>query len=322
MKVAIVTGIQGQDGSYLAEHLLKNAYKVIGVARRKSTAETNDNIEHILHHPSLKLEYGDITDPSFINDLLHWYRPHEYYNLAAQSHVGQSFKEPVATFTVDATAVMIALDAIKRLCPTTRFYQASTSELFGTTTCPSDGFTEESPFHPRSPYGVAKLAAFHATVNYREAYGLYACNGILFNHSSVRRGLDFATRKITKGVANIVKGKQKTLKMGNMDAFRDEGCAKDYVVAMHMMLNQEKAEDFVVSTGTGATIKEMLEYVCSLAGLQYDEVYEMNPEFMRPSDVPYLLGNPDKIRSIGWRPEYNWKKLLKEMFENDMGASV
>lgn len=318
MKVAMISGAVGQDSSTLAEFLLTQSYKVIGLARRKSTGEGSDNIAGIISHPNFKLEYGDITDAVFINDMIQWYRPDEYYNLGAMSHVGQSFKEPLKTFDVDAMAVIIVLDAIRKCSPTTKFYQSSTSELYGTTPCPPNGFTEDSPFHPRSPYGIAKLAAFYTTVNYREAYGIYACNGILFNHSGTRRGFDFATRKITSGVANIVKGNQKTIKMGDLSAFRDEGCAKDYVKAMYLMLNQEEPKDFVVATGQGATIKEMLEYVCSLAGLNYDDVYEMNPEFMRPSDIPRLLGDASKIRSLGWEPEYDWKRLLKEMYEHDL----
>ena len=186
-------------------------------------------------------------------------------------------------------------------------------------TCPDEGYTESSKFHPRSPYGVAKLAAFWSVVNYREAYNLFACNGILHNHSSPRRGFDFATRKITHGVARVKLGLSDTLKMGNLDAFRDEGHSKDYCKAMWMMLQADEAEDYLVATGSGATIKEMLEYVCSLAELDPSVVYEMDERFMRPSDVPVLLGNPAKIsRKLGWKPEYDWKKLLREMYENDI----
>lgn len=318
MKVAVITGVEGQDGSWLSEYLLDLGYKVIGITRRKSSVYEANNLDNVMKNPNFKLEKGDITEAAFITNILQWHRPDEYYNLAAHSHVGQSFKEPSVTFQNNATAVIIALDAIRLNSPKTKFYQASTSELFGTTKCPDDGHTEESPFHPRSPYGVAKLAAFYAVVNYREAYDTFACNGILFNHSSTRRGFDFATRKITRGVANIVKGKQKTLKMGNMDAFRDEGHAMDYVKAMHIMLQQDIPDDYVVATGTGATIRLMLEYVCNLAGLDYDDVYEMNPAFMRPSDVPYLKGNMSKIAKLGWKPEYDWQKLLKEMYEHDL----
>ena len=235
------------------------------------------------------------------------------------SHVGQSFKEPLATFDVDAKAVIGQLECIRQNSPYTRFYQASTSELFGGLSCPSTGYTEDSMFHPRSPYGVAKLAAFWASVNYREAYGLFACNGILHNHSSPRRGYDFATRKITRGVARVSLGLDKTLKMGNLSAFRDEGHSKDYCKAMWMMLQAEKASDYLVATGSGATIKEMFEFVCGLAGLDFDNVYEMDERFMRPSDVPFLLGDPGKIqRELGWKPEYTWQSLLREMYEADL----
>ena len=322
MTVAIITGVEGQDGTWLAEHLLKNNCKVIGVTRRKSNSATPcKNLSKAQTYSNFKLEYGDITDHGFISNLIQWYRPERYFNLAAMSHVGHSFKEPLATFNVNAQAVVSVLESIRQLSPNTKFYQASTSELYGTTPCPESGYLEDSPFHPRSPYGVAKLAAFHAVVNYREAYGIFACNGILHNHSSTRRGFDFATRKITRGVANIVKGNQENLKMGNMEAFRDEGHAKDYVEAMDLILNQKTPEDFVVATGDGATIKEMLEYVCKLADLKYDDVYEMNPKFMRPSDIPYLKGNPAKIKALGWKPKYTWQTLLKEMYSYDLGKS-
>lgn len=323
MKVAIVTGCEGQDGSWLSEYLLELGYKVIGTTRRKSSSAVPvKNLDVARRHPNFKLVYGDITDPVFISDLIQWYRPDFYYNLAAMSHVGHSFKEPLATFNVDATAVLLALEMIRQNSPNTKYYQASSSELYGTTPCPETGFTEEDIFHPRSPYGVAKLAAYHAVVNYREAYGLFACNGVLFNHSSTRRGFDFATRKITKGVADIVKGKAQHLFMGNMEAYRDEGHAKDYVKAMHLIMQQEVADDYVVATGEVASIKEMLEYVCNLAGLKYEDVYRMDERFMRPSDVPFLKGNPAKIKALGWKPEYDAKSLLREMYEADLRSSI
>lgn len=319
MSVTICTGVEGQDGSILAELLLARGDKVVGITRRKSSsAEPSKNIEGCLRSPNFKLVYGDICDPVFINNLVQWYRPEFYFNLAAMSHVGQSFTEPALTFATNANAVLYALEAIRQHSPKTRFYQASTSELYGTTPCPPDGFVETDAFHPRSPYGVAKLAAYHAVVNYREAFGLYACNGILFNHSSKRRGFDFATRKITRGVAAIVKGNAEHLYMGNMDAVRDEGHAADYVRAMNIIVQQDVPSDYVVATGQVATIREMLEYVCSLAGLKYDDVYRMDERFMRPSDVPYLKGNSDKIKALGWNPQYNWRTLLKEMYEEDM----
>jgi len=319
MKKAIVTGVLGQDGSHLADLLLEKGVEVHGVYRRVSTGANFDNIKDAYEDSSLHLHAGDICDAAFINELVADVKPDYYFGLAAMSHVGQSFKEPLKTFDVDANAVLIALDAVRRLSPGTKVYQASTSELFGGLKCPETGYTEESKFHPRSPYGVAKLAAYWAVANYREAYGLFACNGILHNHCGPRRGFDFATRKITRGVASIKLGLQDTLKMGNMSAERDIGHAKDYVKAMLLMLEVDKPEDYLVATGTAVSIRQMLEYVCELASLRYEDVYEMDERFMRPSEVPRLLGNPEKIRrEIGWEPEYDWKMLLKEMYEHDL----
>lgn len=318
MKVAICTGVEGQDGKYLSEYLLSLGYKVVGVTRRKSNSATPaKSLDNVLGNSNFKLVFGDITDPVFIQDLVQWYRPDYYFNLAAMSHVGHSFNEPILTFETNATAVLIALEAIRRYAPQAKFYQASTSELYGTTPCPETGFTETDIFHPRSPYGVAKLAAYHAVVNYREAYGVFGCNGILFNHSSPNRGYDFATRKITRGVAQIKAGQLDKLRMGNMEAYRDEGHAADYVKAMVLMLEQDQPDDFVVATGEAASIKEMLTFVCNMAGLNYDDVYEMDERFMRPSDIPWLKGNPAKIKELGWEPEYDWKRLLAEMLLHD-----
>ena len=323
MLTAVITGVAGQDGSYLAELLLEKVYRVVGLTLRHGTLVKYMNIDHLLGNKNFKLFEGDITDQTLISRILHDHKPHEWYNLAAMSHVGQSFREPLSTFDVDARAVIGQLEMIRQISPYTRFYQASTSELFGGLSCPKEGYDEGSPFHPRSPYGVAKLASFWAVKNYREAYGLFACNGILHNHSSPRRGYDFATRKITRGVARVKLGLQKTLKMGNLSAFRDEGHSKDYVRAMWMMLQADRAEDYLVATGAGATIREMLEYVCSLAELDPDDVYEADQRFMRPSEVPYLLGNPSKItKELGWKPEYSWKALLKEMYESDLAISA
>lgn len=315
--VAVITGVQGQDGSYLAELLLSKGYKVVGTARRKSSGETNDNIKHI-DNSNFEVVYLDITDSAAINWLVQKHKPEMYFNLAAQSHVGQSFVEPISTFKVNAEAVYLMLEAIRMHSPKTKVYQAGTSELWGSATCPESGFNEESVFHPRSPYSVAKSAAFYAMRNYREAYGLFCVNGILCNHSSPRRGHDFATRKITKAVANIVCGKQDKLHMGNLEAFRDEGHAADYVKAMFLMLQQDHPDDYVVSTGDGATIRQMLDYVCELGGLSADNIYVPDERFMRPSDVPFLKGDPSKIAALGWKPEHTWKSLLKDMFENDL----
>jgi GDPmannose 4,6-dehydratase len=316
---AVITGVAGQDGSYLSDLLLEKGYRVIGVAKRSGTNIVHRNIGHLGNAKNFILVEGDICDQTLISRILHDYRPHEWYNLAAMSHVGQSFREPMSTFKTDALAVLGQLEMIRQISPYTRFYQASTSELFGGISCPKNGYDESSVFHPRSPYGVSKLAAFWAVKNYREAYGMFACNGILHNHSSPRRGYDFATRKITRGVASVKLGFQKTLKMGNLEAFRDEGHSKDYVRAMWMMLQAQNAKDYLVATHDGATIRQMLEYVCDLADLDPDDVYEMDERYMRPSEVPFLLGNPSSIKKdLGWIPEYSWKDLLKEMYEYDL----
>lgn len=321
MFTAVITGVAGQDGSYLSEYLLNLGYKVIGITRRKSTTNNLDNLKNVINNNNFKLVNGDITDSTFICRILYHYKPHEWYNLAAMSHVGQSFLEPSYSFQVNAEAVINQLELIRNISPYTRFYQASTSELFGSVLCPKSGFDESSAMSPMSPYAISKLAAYWSVKNYRQSYNLFCCNGILHNHSSPRRGFDFATRKITHGVAKIKLGLEKKLKMGNLNAFRDEGHAKDYCKAMHLMLQQEEPEDYVISTGSGATIEEMLKYVCSIAGLDFEEVYEQDQKFMRPSDVPYLLGNSEKAKKkLGWKPEYNWKKLLEEMYQNDLSC--
>lgn len=316
---AVITGVAGQDGSYLAEHLIFMGYNVIGITKKHTTLNNYENISSILKDKKFKLIEGDITDVTLISRVIIDYKPHEWYNLAAASHVGQSFLEPIHTFNIDASSVIGQLEVLRQFSPYTRFYQASTSELFGGLKCPREGYDEETPFHPRSPYGVAKLAAYWAVKNYREAYGLYAVNGILHNHSSPRRGMDFATRKITNGVAKVKLGIDTKVRMGDLSAFRDEGHSKDYCIAMHKMLQQDDPEDLLIATGEGATIQEMLEYVCLLAELPFEQVYEKDSRFLRPSEVPFLKGNPTKAKQkLGWKPEYTWKKLLKEMYENDL----
>ncbi len=318
MKKAIISGCGGQDGSYLAELLLSKNYQVIGITRRRSANPNLNNIKHLLSHPNYTLIFGDITDTAFIFHIIQNHQPDEFYNLAAYSHVGQSFKEPLATFKVNAEAVLSELEAIRQCSKHTRFYQASSTELIGSN-CPVDGCDESTPFHPRSPYGVAKLTAYWAAKNYREAYNIFACNGILSNHSSNRRGMDFGTRKITHGVAAVKLGLQKTVKMGNLESFRDEGHSKDFCEAMWLMLQQDQPDDYVVATGVGATMKQMLEYVCMLADLDFNEIYEVDPQFLRPSDVPYLLGKADKAKKqLKWQPAYSWKEILEEMYLNDL----
>lgn len=316
--VAVVTGVGGQDGFWLSKLLLDKGYEVIGVVRRRSGNQEYKNVKELEEDCCFHKVFGDITDAAFINDLVSKYRPEKYFNIAAMSHVGQSFKEPLATFDADARAVLIALEAIRLYSPKTKFYQASTSEMMGGLDCPSEGYDETCRLNPRSPYAVAKVAAHNAVRLYRGAYDIFACSGILFNHSSIIRGEDFATRKITLGVANILAGNQEHLFMGNMEAIRDEGSADEYVAAMNMMLDHDVPGDYVVATGETASIKEMLEYVCELAGLRYEDVYRPDERFMRPSDVPYLKGNAYKAQTIlGWQPKKKWKELLKEMFEND-----
>ena len=315
---AIISGVAGQDGSFLSEFLLEKGYLVVGITRRKSVDPGIDNIKHLLDNPNFKLIYGDILDPTLIYRLLADHKPHEFYNLAAMSHVGQSFKEPTSTWRINAEAVISQLEAINQVSPYTRYYQAGTSELWGGINCPPDGYDESSRFNPRSPYAVSKVAAYWAVKNYRESYDLHACNGVLGNHSSTRRGLDFATRKITHGVASVKLGLQDKLRMGNLEPFRDEGASPDYVRAMWLMLQQEQPDDYVIATGDGATIRQMLEYVCELAELDIEKVYQQDPQFMRPSDVPYLKGNANKAKEkLGWTPTYNWKQLLEEMYLND-----
>jgi GDPmannose 4,6-dehydratase len=320
MLTAIITGVAGQDGSYLSEHLLDKGYRVIGISRRKSVNNGLQNLQGgVLENKNFTLLNGDIKDSTFIYRCVEEYKPDEWYNLAAQSNVGHSFKEPVETFATNALAVVVQLEAIKSISPSTRFYQASTSELWGGLKCPKSGYKEGMEFYPRSPYGVSKLSAYWSVVNHRDAYGLFACNGILHNHSSPRRGVDFATRKITTGIAKIALGLENKLRMGDLSAFRDEGHSKDYVEAMHLMLQSDSPKDYVISTGSGATIEEMFRYVASLAGLKFEDIYEQDARFMRPSEVPFLLGNSSLAKKeLAWEPKYNWKTLLEDMFEYDL----
>lgn len=321
MLTAVITGVAGQDGSYLAELLLGKGYRVLGVTRRKAVDPGRDNILHLVDTAHFELVEGDIQDPTFLTRLLHDVRPEEYYNLAAHSHVGQSFREPVATFRNNAEAVVLQLELIRQISPFTRFYQASTSEMFGGVGCPAEGFDEGSRFHPRSPYAVAKVAAYHAVVNYREAYGLHASNGIAFNHSSPRRGLDFATRKITRGVAAVKCGQASCLRMGDLSASRDEGHSRDYMEAAWRMLQQPSPDDYVVATGITTPIEQMFRYVCSLADLSFEEVYALDERFLRPSDVHYLVGNATKAReALDWEPQHDWRGVLSEMYEHDLRA--
>ena len=319
-KVAFITGITGQDGSYLAEFLLTKEYEVHGLIRRASTFNTS-RIDHIYQdphdpNPKLALHYGDLTDGVGLTNLIREIQPTEIYNLAAQSHVMVSFTMPQYTAQVDAVGTVAILEAIRSSKRDTRFYQASTSELYGSTPPPQN---EESKFRPRSPYASAKLMAYWSTVNYREAFGIHATNGILFNHESPRRGETFVTRKITKAVAAIKAGKQKKLYLGNLDAIRDWGYAKEYVESMWLMLQQPESSDYVVATGVGATVKEFASEAFAFAGLEWEEFVEIDAKYERPTDVESLIGDPSKAKNVlGWSAKTHWQELVKLMVTADL----
>ncbi|PAA85843.1 hypothetical protein BOX15_Mlig024492g1 [Macrostomum lignano] len=346
-RVALLTGITGQDGSYLAELLLSKGYQVHGIIRRASTFNTS-RIEHLYDHPQshtsttsmFKLHYGDMTDSSSLVKIIQSVQPTEVYNLAAQSHVKVSFDLAEYTAEVDAVGTLRLLDAIKTcgLEKSIRFYQASTSEMYGEVREVPQ--TEKTPFYPRSPYGVAKLYAYWICINYREAYGMHACNGILFNHESPRRGENFVTRKITRAVAKIVLGQQERLELGNLDAKRDWGHAKDYVEAMHAIMQLDKPDDFVIATGEARSVREFVVAAFACVGIQLawrgaglDEIgYDakdtsdnprvlvcVNPKYFRPSEVEFLLGDASKAKQrLGWSPKYSFEQLVKEMVDADM----
>jgi len=339
-KVALITGITGQDGSYLTEFLLKKGYIVHGIIRRSSSFNTG-RIEHLYQDPhvsrkNLILHYGDLTDSTNLVSIVSKVKPDEVYNLGAQSHVKVSFEVAEYTADVDAVGTLRLLDAIisAGLTKTVRFYQASTSELYGGVY--KEAQSETTPFHPRSPYAVAKQFAYWITVNYREAYGMHASNGVLFNHESPRRGPTFVTRKITRAVARIQKGKQDILYLGNLTAKRDWGHAKDYIRAMWMMLQREKPEDFVIGTGETHSVKEFCEKAFAIIGvtLQWKgegvdevgidsktgkEVVKVDPRYFRPTEVDFLLAEPTKAKKVlGWTPEYSFDQLVKEMVEKDI----
>jgi GDPmannose 4,6-dehydratase len=319
-KVAFITGITGQDGSYLAELLLSKGYEVHGLIRRASTFNTS-RIDHIYQdphdtNPKLTLHYGDLLDGVGLTNLIREIEPTEIYNLAAQSHVMVSFTMPQYTAQVDAVGTVAILEAIRATKRDIRFYQASTSELYGSTPPPQN---EESPFRPRSPYASAKLMAYWSTVNYREAFGIHATNGILFNHESPRRGETFVTRKITRAVAAIKAGKQKKLYLGNLEAIRDWGYAKEYVESMWLMLQQPKSSDFVVATGLGATVKDFAEKAFSHAGLEWEKYVEIDQKYERPTEVDALIGDPSKAkRELGWSATTHWQELAKLMVDADL----
>ena len=319
-RVAFITGVTGQDGSYLAELLLSKGYEVHGLIRRASTFNTS-RIDHIYEdphdpNPKLYLHYGDLTDGVGLTNLIREIQPTEIYNLAAQSHVMVSFTMPQYTAQVDAVGSVAILEAIRATKRDVRFYQASTSELFGSTPPPQN---EVSPFRPRSPYAAAKLMAYWSTVNYREAFGIHATNGILFNHESPRRGETFVTRKITRAVAAIKSGKQKKLFLGNLDAIRDWGYAKEYVESMWLMLQQDEPSDYVVATGVGATVKDFVQVAFEHAGLDWKEFVEIDKKYERPTEVDALIGDAAKAYSaLGWKAKTTWDDLARLMVDADL----
>ena len=338
IKVALITGITGQDGSYLAELLLDKGYIVHGIKRRASSFNTA-RIDHIFQDPHLKnarfkLHYGDLSDSTNLIRIIQETQPDEIYNLGAQSHVAVSFESPEYTADVDAMGTLRILEAIRILGleKKTRFYQASTSELFGLVQ--ETPQKETTPFYPRSPYAVAKLYAYWICVNYREAYGIYACNGILFNHESPRRGETFVTRKITRGLANISQGLEECLYMGNIDALRDWGHAKDYVRMQWMMLQQDQPEDFVIATGVQYTVRQFIQWTADALGMELrwegkgveEQAYwngkpivKIDPRYFRPTEVETLLGDPSKAKQkLGWVPEITVQEMCKEMVAHDL----
>lgn len=337
MKRALITGVTGQDGYYLSKFLLENGYKVYGMRRRVSGNNTERlNVLMQKYPDRFVLRYGDLTDSASINQLMIDVKPDEVYNLGAQSHVQVSFETPVSTADIDGLGVLRILEAIRQagLAKHTKFYQASTSELYGKVEeIPQK---ETTPFHPRSPYGVAKLMAFWAVKNYREAYNMYACNGVLFNHESPARGTEFVTRKITLAVANIIKGKQDVLYLGNIDAKRDWGFAGDYVRAMHAILQQEKPDDYVIATGETHTVREFIEIAFRQVGIKIEwvgsgvdeigidsdtkkKLVAVDPAFYRPAEVDILLGDPRKAeKELGWKREVSFEDLVSMMVEADL----
>ena len=321
-KKALITGVTGQDGSYLAEFLLNKGYEVHGLIRRASTFNTN-RIDHLYkdpHEPGVRffLHYGDLSDSGQLSHLIYNIRPDEVYHLAAQSHVRVSFEVPEYTGDVSGLGVTRLLEAIRRSGIQTRFYQASSSELYGESPPPQ---SEETPMRPRSPYAAAKLYAYWMVVNYREAYGIYAVNGILFNHESHRRGETFVTRKITRALARIKFGLQNKLYLGNLEARRDWGYAPDFVEAMWLMLQQGSPEDFVIATGESHSVQEFLEEAFSYAGLDWRQYVEIDPRYFRPIEVDFLLGDARKARErLGWQPRVTFKKLVRLMVDADLQA--
>jgi len=313
-KRALITGITGQDGSYLAELLLEKGYEVCGMVRRASV-EKFERIEHL--RGRIRLEQADLLDQLSLIELVKSFRPQEIYNLAAQSFVPTSWNQPMLTAEFDAVGVTRVLEAVRLVDPTIRFYQASSSEMFGKVREVPQ--RETTPFHPRSPYGVAKVYGHFITVNYRESYGIFACSGILFNHESPRRGLEFVTRKVTHAVAQIKLGLAKELRLGNLDAKRDWGFAGDYVEAMWRMLQQPEPDDYVVATGENHSVRELVELAFAHAGLDWQKHVTLDPALIRPAEVDTLIGDPAKAHAtLGWRPKVNFVELVRMMVDADL----
>lgn len=315
-KTALITGVTGQDGSYLAEFLLEKGYTVVGMVRRSSTINF-DRIKHI--QDKLELVQGDLLDQVSLIDILRAYKPDEVYNLAAQSFVPTSWRQPVLTGEFTALGVTRVLDAVRMVDPDIKFYQASSSEMFGKVREVPQ--SEETPFYPRSPYGAAKVYGHWITVNYRESYDLFAVSGILFNHESPRRGLEFVTHKITHGVAKIKLGLADELRLGNLESRRDWGYAGDYVRAMWCMLQQDAPEDYVIATGQTHSVREFARIAFEYVGLDYQEYVKVDPKFYRPAEVDQLVGDPSKAREqLGWEPEVSFEELIRMMVDADLEA--
>jgi len=315
MKKAFITGVGGQDGSYLAEYLLELGYEVHGITRRNSTPE-NQSIRLEGFHDKIHTYYGDLLDQGSIERLLDDIQPDEIYNLGAQSHVRISFDIPQFTVQTNALGVLNILEAYRRACPTAKFYQASSSEMFGLSIEKDNYQRETTIMNPVSPYGCSKVFGYNITRNYRRAYNLHICNGILFNHESPRRGSNFVTNKVAKAAAKIKLGLQDKLELGNMDSFRDWGHSKDYVRAMHAILNHNIPDDFIVSTMETHSVREMCNIVFTHLGLDYKDYVTQNPKFLRPEELPYLKGDSTKIRkTLGWEPKHTFEEMMKEMVD-------
>ena len=316
MKKAFITGIGGQDGSYLAEYLLELGYEVHGIVRRNSTPENQDDrLSNIIDQ--IHTHYGDLLDQGGLERLLDEIQPDEIYNIAAQSHVRISFDIPQFTVQTNALGVLNMLEAYRRSCPKAKFYQASSSEMFGLSVDQDNFQRESTPMNPVSPYGCSKVFGYNIVRNYRRAYGLHATNGILFNHESPRRGSNFVTNKVAKAAAKIKLGLQDNLELGNMDSYRDWGHSYDYVRAMHLMMQHSEANDFVVSTMETHSVREMCEVVFSHLDLNYKDYVVQNPKYLRPEELPYLRGDSTKIRNmLGWKPTYTFENMMQEMVEH------